>query len=90
MHSSFRNDVQIFARFSIRLSLAEPLDALVVVVLVDVEHQSARVQVDAVLGLGNLQREPSKIISYILFFTWTRSDLPEFAKRNVNPIVFLV
>ena len=37
----------------------EALDALVVFVVVDVEHEGARVKVDAVLRVGDLQTAPN-------------------------------
>ena len=37
----------------------EALDGLVVVVIVDVEHEGARVKVDAVVRLGDLETAPN-------------------------------
>ena len=37
----------------------EALDALVVFVVVDVEHEGARVKVDAVLRVGDLEAAPN-------------------------------
>ena len=49
----------------------EALDALVVFVVVDVEHEGARVKVDAVLRVGDLETAPNKNLLNTPLLRWS-------------------